>query len=189
MAISASAVLTAMQNRTKRTDITNIDVELKAILRDLSLSHPFLETSSQVTVAASGVSIAMPPLYRPPIKGVVINSSGVMLDEVPFSEYLQLKSCDATDGTPKNWAQHNDLLYMHASSATATLLDVFHALITENIATIAFPDEFQEAIIEGVCFKAYETRGLLGEVPTAQTHLELYREQVAKLIARYPDRV
>jgi hypothetical protein len=53
--------------------------------------------------------------------------------------------------------------------------------------SIVFPDAFQEAIIEGVCFKAYEMRGQ-GTLEAAQDHKSNYTSENAALMERFKRR-
>lgn len=181
MTITASAVMAEMQVRTGRTDVTNIDDELKAILVDLSLSWPFLQTSGTVTITANTYSTDLPTGYR-----TVRNVVG--LSQISLPELMRFRQFETTTGTPVRYALFNDDIYVHPTPATNTTLTLFYDYVSNNIATIAFPDEFAEAIIEGVCFKTYEGKGMLGSDPAAAAHLDLYREQKELLKARYADR-
>lgn len=187
MTITAAEVLSSAQTRTGRTDITAIDNELEAVLLDLSHTFPFLEASASLTVTANAVNAALPSGMR--AVTAVADSSSRKLLPITFSEYQQWVNQDSAAGsTMKRWAVFNDYLYVHPKMATQQTLTIYYNYETNSTTSIAFPDRFQEAIIEGVCFKMYEMRGLLGQVPEANTHKQLYDEQKAILVSSYKER-
>ena len=187
MAITKAEISTAMQDRTLRTDITSIDQELQAILADLSNKFGFLEKTNSVTIAASGTSVALPSDYRN-IHAAVITSSGAILDPISYPEYLCRLAFNATAGIPTAWATFGDTIYVHPKATASTGLTLSYNYQAFDPDSIVFPDAFQEAIIEGVCFKAYETRGQAGEAPAAAAHKTLYDEQMTALMERYKKR-
>jgi len=124
MAISKAEILSDMQDRTSRTDITDIDHELQAIMTDLSNAWPFLQTTSTVTIAAAANSAALPTRVRK-VEDVTITASGAKLLRVQHSLLTKLISIDNTAATVLRWAEFKKYLYVHPAALAETVLQLY----------------------------------------------------------------
>ena len=176
--------------RTQYTDIAEVDLtqDLEEILRDLSSRWPFLQKTSSVTVAASGNSIALPADYRTPIYGVT-DPNDKSLVQVTYPDLLAFQGADSSDGTTiKRYAMFNNTLQVWPSPSAQTVLTVSHAFITGNTTTIDFSEEFEPALIQGLCWKAYEQKGQYPTVEASTGHKQSYEESIKTLIEEFKDR-
>ena len=184
MALTNAQILTEVNNRTNRSE-TDIDLIRNAVLNDLSNRWNYLEKTSSVTMDVAGQSKALPTGYRK-VKSV-IDPNGNTLQPTTIAELLNHQAvASATATTSLRWAQFNNSLYVHPKPTGQTVFTVYHSY--ESVDVDDFDDCFDEAIIEGCCYKLYESLGLLGEVPAAMTHKNNFDEQVKVLTERFADR-
>ena len=183
MSMTNAQILTEVNARTNRAE-TDISTIRNAVLTDLSMAWNFLEKTSSVTVSAAAQSAALPSGCIK-VKSVT-DSSGKVLQPVSIEELLNFQAVNPATGVARKWSQHNDSLYVYPAPTSETTYTAYHSY--ESVDVDDFDDCFDEAIVEGCCFKLYESLGLLGELPAAQTHLELYRAQLETLKQRFSDR-
>ncbi len=182
--INKSALLTEVNARTSRTE-TDIDRVFKSILMDVSNSWPFLEKRQALTFVQLGQ-----PLPSDYLRVITVQqSTGAPMDRIDdVTQWWALMTADASVGTPTRFALFNDLCYLYPNFSIPLSLSVIYNYQADDPDSNPFDDPFDECLIEGTCFKVLESHGLLGETETAKAHLDLYREQLAKLQARYSDR-
>lgn len=177
MAILKATILTEMQNRTGRTDVTNIDVELASVLLDMSSAYPFLHKSGSLTLTANVATASLPSDYR--------KDEGIIgLDPVAFADYLALAAAGTAAGTPTAYAISGKTAYFYPTPASNTTKTLYYSYDANDVNAIAFSDEFNEAIIEGVCYKVYERKSM-GNDPAAMVHQQEYQRLLTNLVARY----
>jgi len=201
MAITKENILTAVQDRTNRINLTNADIrtELETIMRDLSTRYPFLEKTATVTINSSDEYGSLPSDYRSWL-GLTISSIAAAegqiykrpsLQYIPISEFLRLCNidCDAA-GTSyvTKFTIFYDRIYVYKRPTNAVNINLYYSYQNDDVDNIYFPDEFTEAIIEGVCWKIEEGKGMQGKVESTAEFRANYEAQVAALIKRYAEK-
>jgi len=188
MAITKANILTAVKARTGRTELTDIDTELEGILRDLSSRWPFLEkVDATLTLTINVANMDLPADFRG-VSAVKMTVTGAKLTPQTFGQLTALLSANSTSGVPTRYAIFNDDLYVYPAPSSALGVTMYYSYETGDSDSIPFADCFREAITQGVCFKIYEGKSLLGEVAAADMHLKLYEQQIDVLKARYANR-
>lgn len=185
--LNKNEILAEMQSRTLRYDVTDISKPLKAILIDLSQRFPFLQKTSNATVALNGHSIALPANVRQ-VDSVYITATLAALTRVEHEQLLAMLSAESTSGTVDLYSLFNNTLYVWPPASAATQVTLAHSYLNDNDESIDFTDEFDEALIEGVCWKVYEGKGQL-QLEVAQAHLALYQSAVEALQLQFKDRL
>ena len=113
MTITKANILTQVQNRTGRgSSVTDIDVELLAIMKEVSVRViGAMETTGTVTVAASGTSIAQP---SDTIKiDAVTDPDGKILEKMPIKTLLALHEADLDNAAIiTNYAEYKKHIYV-----------------------------------------------------------------------------
>jgi len=181
MALSESSILSAAQDRTLRTDITSISTELAGIMYEICNTVDCLERKSSVTMSAGTYSVALTSGYKN--VHAVEDADGNGLDRVTITEITAFKSGSTSTGTAEMYAVFADSLYVWPAPTAEMVFSVYNSY--ESVLPTALPAHFDECLIEGVCFKMYEGKGLLGAVEAATTHKELYEKLLAGLQQRY----
>ena len=187
MAITKADILTAVKTRTSRSELTNIDDILGNILVDISSRWPFLETSDTLTVAINTSSITMSTLteqFRSMI-AVVDPNDNVLTPLASFQMFLALLDASATTAVPTKYTVYNETLHVYAPAVAEIVLTVYHSFFTSDVNSIDFPDFFDEAIIEGTCFKVFEDLSEGFNQQFGLFHKAAYESEIEKLIARY----
>ena len=155
MAIDKANILTFVNNALKTAD-TNIDVEIQAILDDLS-EHDLLEASDDSVELESGDdSFAIPTGFRDFSAITLTNASDVNLDpllEIPggIKEYRRLKSNDSAIGTPQWYVVFGDTVFIwRSANGDYEVLIEYTKDHPQDVDDIEFGDIFKNAIYFGV---------------------------------------
>ncbi len=189
MAIDKAQVHLKVKNRTNREDF-DINELLRTVLIDISNRFPFLEDVQQITMPSGQCKTSLiastdtANVRRCRDVKSVVGPNGVKLARCSLFELQNWQEYASAQGSPVRYCIHGFELYVHPTPATSTQLSVYRSYTTGNTEAIELPEIFQEAVIEGVCFKVYETKGLATEA-AAQSHKALYEEQINIMIASY----
>ena len=190
MSLEKSDILTAVRARMGRgTEIEDINVELKAVMIDLSQRVAgALQKTGTVTVADGTSSIALPSdCIR---VREVLDPNGKNLGRKDIGEILTQLGID-TDAaaTLEDWTVFEKKLYVFPRSSGGHAVTLYYRYEDSNVDAITMDDCFSEALIEGVCHKIELGMGVIGGI-TAQTitHGTFYEKEVAALQERYAGR-
>lgn len=192
MSISKQNILAEVIIRTARTDLTNIDSILKAVLLDLTIDFPFLKGEFYRSTVAGTADYGVGDTLRN-VALVKIDDKAPLEKINTWEEYQALIAEEtASDrAEPKRYIIHNKVLYLWPTPDKVYTLTIFSSYIERDVDTIDLDDNFEEALIEGSCFKLYESKGI-GSSPPGQVHLGLYTkavEQLKRIYSESADRV
>lgn len=155
MAITKTEVLAKVNAQTRRAE-TDIDDEIKAILRDISVRDNFLFRESLRDTESGENVYSLPEDYKAKLALACEDSDEEYLIKVPFEVYLKNKSDDKT-GPPEFFAIHNKLIWLLPVPDDAYTLELYYAIFHPMDAdNILYDEEFREAIIQGTAWKVYE---------------------------------
>ncbi len=176
MAISKSTILTEVNNRTARSE-TDIDTILRAVLLDLTLDIPALKETAYTTTTAGQAeySLSSFPEDIRSIEVAKIDDNTPLKRLNSFKDYLALiaDQTSADYDEPEYYIVYNNSIYLYPTPDDSYTLYVYGTCLELDEDEIDLPDVYQEAIIEGCCWKLYESKGL-GTHPSAQAHLQNY---------------
>lgn len=172
MAISKSDIRTAVNNRTGRSESqSTIDEFLKSIMYDVTLTGPFLRTSTSLSFSSSVNSASVPSDFRE-----VDHVAGLIRRE--FIDLQNLSTTLTTEGTPRYWAYYDKTIYIWPTPSSNVSYTMFYSQVDDTISTIALTDEFEECLIQGTTWKLFEDKNA---IELAAAYKSLYDEQLAKL--------
>jgi len=187
MSITKAQVLTEVKARTARAELSASDIEkeLEAILLDLSTRWPFLQKTSTVTIAASGVNASLPSDYRS-LYGVT-DASGRSLEKITFKQWVAFYNISTdTAAQIDYYTTFQEKLYIYPAPTGETVLTLYYAYQDSSADAITLPGCFSEAIIEGVCWKVCEGKF---DRDNATQFEKSYETQIASLIQRFAERM
>jgi len=153
MAILKAEILTEVNQNLGRAE-TDIDVEIRDVLYDLSSRDNFLLNSSLAGVTTDSVAyISLPDDFKE-LKSIVLNDGsqdGDPLTKITWEEYLQNISGSPSDSEPEHYVIHNDLIWLEPNpDGEYTVKMYFWRYHTSAITTILFPEQFRKCINAGV---------------------------------------
>lgn len=156
MAISASEILTAVNNNLERTE-TNIDTEIRAALKLLSSIGDFLEHKTTDTLSAGTTSINYPTDYKR-LQALRLNdgsTDGMPLIPITQGEYFArvANKTSADRAEPTHYAEFYRKFWpapISDGNYTATLW--FWRYHPDSVSTIYFTDEFEPVIFSLATF-------------------------------------
>jgi len=195
MAISKANILSEVNSRTGRAE-TSIDSLIKAILLDLTIDFPFLKREVYTSTVAGQASYIIDDFssdnateyFRTVLFGK-IDDNEPMIEFANFEAYQEA----IADETQSNWGEpeyfvvYDGILYLYPTPDAQYTVTLFVTSVINDPDNIVLPDIFEEALIEGCCFKLYESKGQAGNT-AAKAHLSLYQDAVRKLkkLYRFP---
>lgn len=183
MAILKADILSEVNKRCERAE-TDIDSILKAVLRDLTITFPFLHVEAETSTQAGKANYNLEDFPENIRKVDIVKiDDGEPLDEIrTFTDYQTLiaEETSADYDEPTSFIVYRDVLYLWPTPDDVYTLTVFASVLEDDVDDIDLPDRFEEAIIEGCCFKLYESLGE-GNTEAAKVHLGLYTDAVNKL--------
>lgn len=189
MTITKAAILSEVQDRSGRsTEVVDIDVELLAIMKEVSARVPgAMGKIDTITIAASGQSVAWPDdtIYIE----AITDPNDKVLEKLSIRSLLALHEAASADAaTITDYSIFENKVYVQPTPTAETVLNVYYRYEEDDIDSIGFDDCFKEALIEGVCHKIELGKGLLGEItPQTISHKTFFDEQVAILNLRYKE--
>jgi len=186
MSISKSTILAELNKRTGRAE-TNIDSLLKAILLDLTIDFPFLRGEFYRSTDPGTPDYGVGDTLRK-VTAVKIDDKEPLKIINTWEEYQQLiaEETEADRDEPSRYIIHDRILYLWPTPDAIYTLTIFSSYIERNVDTIDLEDNFEEVLIQGCCFKLYESKSL-GASPPAVLHLNLYKDAVDKLKRIYSE--
>jgi len=185
MSILKADILSEVNRRCNR-NLSTIDYELRAILVDYSLD---IETycieayCSTVAGIASYDLLAFPEAFRT-VDAVKVDDNEPLQRIRTFAEYQALiaDETSADRDEPEAYIVYNNMIYLHPTPDAVYTLTLFASSIQNDADSIGLPDYMTEMIIEGVCWKVYESLGQ-GQMPYATTHMNSYLNSKQKFLA------
>jgi len=186
MALSKANILTQVNKRTARSE-TDIDSLLKAILLDLTIDFPFLKGEFYRSTIAGQPDYGVGDTFRN-VTSAKIDDKEPLIKLNTWEEYQKLieEETESDWEEPTRWIIHDRILYLWPTPDKIYTLTIFSSYIGRDVDSIDLEDNFEEVLIEGVCFKLYESLGS-GSSPQAQVHLGLYRDGSEKLKRIYSE--
>jgi len=186
MSISKTTILTEVNSRTARAE-TDIDSILKAVLLDLTIDFPFLKGEFYRSTIAGTPDYGVGDTIRN-VELVKIDDKDPLIKINTWEEYQKLiaEETEADRDEPTRYIIHDRILYLWPTPDDVYTVTIYSSYIERDVNTIDLEDNFEEVLIEGACFKLYESKGL-GASPPAVLHLNLYKDQVDKLKRIYSD--
>lgn len=186
MALSKETILAEVNKRTGRAE-TDIDSLLKAVLLDLTIDFPFLKGEFTTPTEAGQPDYSLDDIHRK-VSLVKIDDKDPLEKINTWEEYQELivEETEANRKEPKHYIIHNRVVYLYPTPDKIYTLTIFSSYIERDVETIDLDDNFEEVLIEGSCFKLYESKGL-GSSPQARVHLDLYRDALGKLMRIYSE--
>jgi len=186
MSISKSTILAELNKRTGRAE-TNIDSLLKAILLDLTIDFPFLRGEFYRSTEAGTPDYGVGDTLRK-VTAVKIDDKEPLKIINTWEEYQELiaEETEADRDEPTRYIIHDRILYLWPTPDGIYTLTIFSSYIERDVDSIDLEDNFEELLIQGCCFKLYESKGL-GASPPAVLHLNLYKDAVDKLKRIYSE--
>jgi len=186
MSLSKAAILVEVNNRTGRSE-TDIDSILKAVLLDLTIDFPFLKGEFYRSTIAGTPDYGVGDTIRN-VELVKIDDKDPLIKINTWEEYQQLiaEETEADRDEPTRYIIHDRILYLWPTPDAIYTLTIFGSYIERNVDTIDLEDNFEEVLIQGCCFKLYESKSL-GASPPAVLHLNLYKDAVDKLKRIYSE--
>lgn len=183
MTITKAEILTEVNSRTARQE-TNIDSQIKAVLLDLTIDFPFIKNRLDMNTTKDDPDYPLPSEVYRNVEIVALAKIGkepTPLDRIStFAGYLSLLHSSTTTGIPTSYIIHNKILYLYPTPDDAYPLTIIGSALEQDPNSVGLPDEFEEAITEGTCYKLYESKGL-ASTSAAQDHLVFYQDAVRKL--------
>jgi len=188
MAISKDNILSEVNSRTGRAE-SSIDNLIKAILLDLTIDFPFLKREVYTGTVAGQADYAIDEFTGDNIteyfRTVLF---GKIDDNEPLIEFANFEAYQEAiaDETQADWDEpeyfiiYDGVLYLYPTPDDSYTVTLFVTSVLNDPDNIILPDMFEEAIIEGCCFKLYEAKGQANN-PAAKVHLSLYQDMVRKL--------
>jgi hypothetical protein len=189
--MTKAEILASVKTRTGRTDLTDIDAELLAILVDATARHAFLKTTASQSWASGMRSIAFPTgatriLHITERLTSSTSGENEPLARIPFKQYLSYAASDADTGEPSEFATDNSLIYPYTIPNAAYTATVYYQYThPSDLATISLDDRFKECVTSGVCFIVMG--GQLGMPDENSIHYKVYESQLAMLASKVMD--
>lgn len=192
MAITKENILTQVNSRTARAE-TDIDSLIRAVLLDLTIDFPFLQgefttdtIAGQHNYTLGEVTINGKTIFLRKVTKVKVDDKGPLELINTWQEYQALIAEETSSDRkePNRYIIYNGVLYVYPAPDTTYTLTLFASYIEMDAASIGLPDIFIEVLIEGVCFKLLESKGM-GNTPQAIVHKGLYDEAVGKIMKVY----
>ncbi|HDP36857.1 MAG TPA: hypothetical protein ENN27_03165 [Candidatus Atribacteria bacterium] len=185
MSITKSAILSEVNKRTARAE-TNIDSQIKAVLLDICLTIPILhsEYTTQTIIGQKEYGLG----------GIVnlgnilsVDIDGKLLQKISSLEAYKSLIEDNTEadyGEPTTYLIEGQHLYLYPIPDKIYDLNVVVSEIDLDVDDIKLPAKYEECLIEGACFKVYESKGLANR-PEAQAHFLIYQRLIGQLEAQH----
>ncbi|MDD4924289.1 MAG: hypothetical protein PHF74_05590 [Dehalococcoidales bacterium] len=190
--MTKSEILAATKIRTGRTDLTDIDTELYAVLVDMTARHAFLKDSATQALADGTPNYAFPTNANRILfvtESLTSNASDDTepVREISFNDYLYLKQSASDEGEPEYYAVFNKYLYFYPTpNTTYTATIYYQKLHPSDLDSILLGDEYKECVIEGVCFKVMEGLGIGAE--DGAIHYQNYETALSVLANKVKDK-
>ena len=179
--MTKSEILTEVNARTSRSE-TNIDTILEAVILDFQTIIPVVFAQYTTSSVSGQANYSVADLPAGDIISVKTGTNSPLIKISDFRVYQQWIEDETSSDydEPEYYIIVGDVMYLYPTPD-----DVYTITITvaENVLdadNIYLPDYYKEGMIEGACFKLYESKGL-ASTPQAQSHLVLYRDQLNKL--------
>ena len=189
MAILKADILTFV-NATLNENLSDIDVEIKTTLADLSKYNLLTATPVEDSKVSGDTTIDFPTLFK---KLISITPNDGSIDKKPliplpggFREYRELLAGTQVASTPGQmwYAQHNKKFYIYPTlgqSFTFTIEYYQHSAGT--VGSIAFGDEFKNALNFGTTYHVALFRKKISYV---DIWLPIYLAERASMVAVNP---
>lgn len=184
MAITKAEILVVVNTRLARAE-TNIDEEIRSALYDISSRGNFLLTKTNSNTADGDVDYAFPTGAKQILWiKLTAGKDGKPTDpltKIDFATYLLYRGDEGTgenEDEPEYYAIHNETIYPYPVPDATYQMQIYHSYYhTNDVNTIAFGEQFREAIYEGTMVKVCEKFQLWDD---AKAHLTLLESEIAK---------
>jgi hypothetical protein len=155
MAITKTEILDKVNAITRRAE-TDIDDEIQAILRDISVRENFLFKESLLSTTSGDNVYSLPADYKAKLALTCEDSEEEVLIKIPFHVYLKNKESEGS-GTPEYFAIHNKFFWLLPIPDDVFTLTLHYAILHPMDADdILYDEEFRECIVQGTAWKVYE---------------------------------
>ena len=188
MAITKEDILTQVNSRTARRE-TDIDSLIRAVLLDLTIDFPFMQgefttdtIAGQHNYTLGEVTINGKTIFIRKVTKVKVDDKGPLEKINTWQEYQEMiaEEVESDRDEPNRYIIRDGVLYVQPAPDTEYTLTLFASYIEMDADSIGLSDIFTEVLIEGVCFKLLESKGMGGS-KQALVHQALYKEAVGKI--------
>lgn len=168
--MTKNEILAEVKKRTGREEITDIDNELRGILRDITARYPFLRGINNLVITQGEDIYSFSNADILDIL-IMVDDEGNILKRVYNLEDFY-KNNQNTTGRPSSYyvfkklppfldtTSQTTILFSPKPDKSYTFTYHYSYLHPDNINIILLPDEFKEVVILGVCYKVYAGKGL-----------------------------
>jgi hypothetical protein len=183
--MTKAEILAVIKTRTGRTDLTDIDSELLAVLIDMTARHAFLKSSEEQSWVDGTASYDFPDNANKILditEKLTSASAGdtTRVSKISFRDYLNRNIGANDEGEPQYYAVYNKKIYVYPTpNDTYTGTVYYQYLHPSDLDNILLDDEFKECVVEGTCFKIMEGLGI-GATEGA-IHYQNYENQLSVL--------
>lgn len=157
MAIDKDDILIFVNRVLKMQEVDgDIDIEIQAILDDLSEEDLLEATDDTETLASSTASFSVPTGWRDYSAITLTNANGVNqqpLLEIPggIEQFRAVKSNDSAIGTPRHYVVFDSVVFLwRPSNGVYTVKQEYTKDHAQDVSTIEFSDIFKNTINYGV---------------------------------------
>jgi len=186
--ITKAEILTALNTKLRRNE-TNIDSDLRQVLKDISGRDGFdpLSATATGTIEAGDKYIDYPADFKREIS-IILNDGtydGKPLTKIEWKEYLKKRAEETTSDRdePIYYTKHMKRIYFYpVPDAEYTYTLEFYRNHPDDLDTILFAERFRKAIERGVIAENLEGRQRWDE---AEKVRGLYESEIYKMQGQY----
>lgn len=195
--MTPAEILAGVIARTARRDVTDITVELDAILKDITARYDFLRSYKPYTLSSGTAEYDISATIGISLIKRILEIRDVDGNEITKDENLNryLDNVEAaSSGTPTSWLMYqkqspttslmSDVLLLYPTPDAAEAITIYYSFYHPYPSSlIILPDTLRECVIEGVCYKVYEGKGQAG---VGEPHRVEYEKKLAVAIDATP---
>jgi hypothetical protein len=195
--MTPAEILAGVVARTARRDVTDITVELDAVLKDITARYDFLKSYKSYTLTPGTAEYDISATIGISLIKEIIEIRDADGDEIEKDENLHqhLDNLESSSsGTPDSWLMYqkqspttslmSDVLLLYPTPDAAEAITIYYSFYHPYPSSlIILPDTLRECVIEGVCYKVYEGKGQAG---AGEPHRVEYEKKLAYAIGAVP---
>lgn len=186
MSITKTNIISEVALRTGRSQAEVRDNLIKSVLQDILITIPALHSEYTTETVKGQKEYDFNGL---PIGDIVAINIG---DKEPLSKISSMKEYKALIAEqgeseydePTHYLIEGQYVYLFPIPKDVYDLNVLLSDIDLSVDDIKLPDKYFECLVEGVCFKVYESKGLASK-PEAQAHSQIYGRLLVQLEAQF----
>ncbi len=109
----------------------------------------------------------------------------IVLDDIPFHDYLRLREDRPSNATPRQWAQYGDQIYLNPAPDTASDTIKMYGTIEATALSLdadepTFPKEYHRLIVDYAIILAYVE---YGELPQSAEFEAMFQRLIDRIAA------